>query len=457
MVNFLCIKLHHFTKATNLLLSIAYLNEVLACEFFKEMDMINLREYLPKGDKKNSEYFNEYLQKIYSRRMESGLHQLLGNITAIMIQVESEDLLNYLHELYLMTPYRLKNSLINETHRITILQNPTPESPVLIVMAPKNRNYTDDFTRMNLMYPNSLIKPNSRYIGEIIHTQKLQDTLNILQSHNISFFTQSESKNALLHNKNFVLTRPSDLTGNCTGYSEIDFTEDLDHPWGKPCPLSSQEEGVLLKADELSKKHGFSKLILGIDHCATRILASDREDAILEYLCLSNYYYWGAYEIKEMNSSTNVTRTPHGHDLKSPAKVFTANNTPYMVNSFEQLPMPTEQFVKNYGRRMHHIAYEVLDGDYSPNLKNIDYVVQTLHRLKIEFLFHIFGECSDIPDLKQIFSKHSQLSLLITEYVERCHHFDGFFTKKNVAELTKAAGKDEEVLTHTQHKGVIGD
>lgn len=419
--------------------------------------MIDIRNYIPKGDKKNSEYFSEYLEKIYLRRNHSGLDQLLGNISAIVIQIESNDLLHYLYELYLMTPYRLEKNLINDTHRICILKNPTPDTPALIVMAPKNKNYTDDFTRMNLMYPNSLVKPNARYIGEIIHTKNLQESIDILQSHNIAFFSPSESKNALFHHPNIIFTRPSDLTGNCTGYSEIDFKLCDDKGLGNAYEMASKEKALLDKAHDFSLKYELSKLILGIDHCATRILASDREDAILEYLCLSNYYYWGAYEITEMNSSTNVTRTPHGHDLISPAKVFTANNTPYMLNSFEQLPMPTEQFVKNYGRRMHHIAYEILDGNYNSHLKNIDYVVQTLHHHQIEFLSHIFGECSDIPDLKQIFSKHSQLSLLITEYVERCKHFDGFFTKKNVAELTEAAGKDETVKTHTQQKGVIGD
>ncbi|HEL8436406.1 TPA: hypothetical protein U0D71_001646, partial [Legionella pneumophila] len=60
-------------------------------------------------------------------------------------------------------------------------------------------------------------------------------------------------------------------------------------------------------------------------------------------------------------------------------------------------------------------------------------------------------------DLKQIFSKHSIYSILITEYVERCHHFDGFFTKENVAALTEAASLDE--TTKQQHKkaSIIGD
>ena len=65
----------------------------------------------------------------------------------------------------------------------------------------------------------------------------------------------------------------------------------------------------------------------------------------------------------------------------------------------------------------------------------------------IKFLAHVVGECKDSPDLKQIFSKRSAFSLLITEYVERCHGFEGFFTKANVAALTSAAGQDE-ILAH---------
>jgi hypothetical protein len=61
----------------------------------------------------------------------------------------------------------------------------------------------------------------------------------------------------------------------------------------------------------------------------------------------------------------------------------------------------------------------------------------------IKFLEQIIGECRDFPDLKQIFSKSSLFSVLVTEYVQRCHGFEGFFTKTNVAYLTKAAGLDE--------------
>jgi hypothetical protein len=183
--------------------------------------------------------------------------------------------------------------------------------------------------------------------------------------------------------------------------------------------------------------------VLGIDHLATRVLAGDRENAILEYLTMVPYYFWGAYNIREMNSSTNITRHPTVPDDKlSPARVFTANNIPSYLASLEGLPMPTEDFVRNYGRRMHHIAYEVLDGAVEGE-QNVDLVVRRLRQEGVPFLAEVVGECSDRPNLKQIFSKSSPCSLLITEYVQRCQGYDGFFTRRNVAALTEAAGEDE--------------
>ena len=48
--------------------------------------------------------------------------------------------------------------------------------------------------------------------------------------------------------------------------------------------------------------------------------------------------------------------------------------------------------------------------------------------------------------LKQIFSSASEHSSLIIEYVQRFGDFQGFFTRENVAELTHAAGVEEELL-----------
>ncbi|WP_419421157.1 hypothetical protein ACNVED_07510 [Legionella sp. D16C41] len=416
--------------------------------------MINPLAYHPKGDKENSAYFNEYKTKIYERRCTSGLEDLYGDMCGIVVQVQTGDAIAYLKELYYMTPYRYAKSYISDTHKIYCLVNPE-EAPVYIVLEPLDPNFKDDITRLNKMYPNARPKFNARYVGEIYHCKDKDEVRKILISHDFNFSIPEMTENKFYCSKHIHFTKLSDFTYNSVGYTN-DYIRDFDSlELGQRFSLTKEQESILNEADEWSIAQGTKGLLKGIDHMATRILAGEREDAILEFLCLSNYYFWGAYNIYDMNSSTNVNRSPHGNDIRSPAKVFTANNTPYMVNSFENLPMPTETFVRNYGRRMHHIAYEIKDGDHPSGQKNLDYVVNTIRdNLPIQFLAQVFGACSDAPDLKQIFSKHSNYSLLITEYVERCHGFDGFFTKENVAALTDAASLDEGL---DQYHQTVGD
>lgn len=419
--------------------------------------MINPLNYLPKGDKENSSYFNEYKTKIFARRKQSGLEDLYGDMCAIVVQVQTGDAISYLKELYAMTPYRYANSYISDTHKCYCLIN-SNDAPLFLILEPLDPNFKDDITRLNKMYPNSREKFNARYVGEIYKCKDKDEVRNILISQDFNFHIPSMTENKFYCSKHIHFSRLSDFTCNSVGYTDSNIY-DLDSlELGQRFYLTKEQEKILHNEEQKSVDNGTKKLLKGIDHMATRILAGEREDAILEFLCLSNYYFWGAYNIHDMNSSTNVNRTPHGHDIKSPAKVFTANNTPFMVNSFDNLPMPTETFVRNYGRRMHHIAYEVTDGDHPSGQKNIDYVINTLKKdIQVEFLAEVFGACNDAPDLKQIFSKHSAYSLLITEYVERCHGFDGFFTKENVAALTEAASLDERLEPEHTKESIIGD
>ena len=404
---------------------------------------LDIMKYDPVGDKKNSDFFNEYRIKIYERRVASGIDDLLGKIRALAVQVDTGDGLPYLAELYTMTPYRLRASYVSDTHKIYILES-QPEYPRFMVLEPLDPKYEDDIRRMNMLYPLAMKKPNARYIGEIFHTQDMEQTRTTLESHNIRFHYPDETENKFYANDHLWFTYPSDVTCNRVGYTNHDLDDYDSLQLGERFELTAEQQAELEAHDQKVTDLGVKHLLTGVDHMATRILAGEREDAILEFLTMSNYYFWGAYNIADMNSSTNVNRNHRVEDDKqSPAKVFTANNTPSFINSFENLPMPTENFVRNFGRRMHHIAYEVLDGDHSGDVKNVDFVVGELAKLKIPFLAHVVGECADSPDLKQIFSKHSKFSILITEYVERCQHFKGFFTKQNVAALTKAAGSDE--------------
>jgi len=403
---------------------------------------LDIMKVKPKGDKKNSDFFDEYRLKIYERRKTSGLEELLGPMRGIVVQVEHGEAVSYLEELYIMSPYRFDCARLNDSHKVYFLSSRS-EQPRMIVLEPLSKDYTDELTRLNMLYPKARPKPNARYAGEMFATSDLNETRSILESHEIRFHDPGEEVDSFFANEHFACSVPSDFTGNRVGYTSIELDPE-EISFGQHLELTAGELTRLDAAAERSEQAGVTALLRGPDHMATRILAGEREDAILEFLTMSNYYFWGAYNIKDMNSSTNVNRNPHVDDeTKSPAKVFTANNTPSFVNSFEGLPMPTEDFVRNYGRRMHHIAYEVRDGDHPSGQKNIDYVVGQLRSFGVPFLAHVVGSCGDEPDLKQIFSKHSEYSILITEYVERCNGFEGFFTKDNVAALTEAAGLDE--------------
>lgn len=405
------------------------------------------KDYAIKGDKKNSDFFHEYLLKIYDRREKSGLEQLVGKNKAIVIQVQNGDLINYLAELYLMTPYRFKTGYLSSTHKLAILGN-KPGTPDLFILEPLSKDYLDDFTAINSLYPRAQEKIQARYLGEIYHTRDLGETVKILQSQEIRFKSNETLRNTILSNKNFKVSDISYFTNNVVMYTESEFEDYASLGLGERFELSPEEQEKLQNVADLQKRHELTDLVLGVDHLATRVLCGEREDAILELVTMTNYYFWGAYSIDEMNSSTNICRNPDIEDeLDSPAKVFTANNTPFYTKTIDNLPSPTEDFVRNFGKRMHHVAYSVVDGARPDGLKNIDYVVGKLDSEDIPFLAEIIGECRDFPDLKQIFSKSSQYSHLITEYVQRCHGFEGFFTKDNVAFLTQAAGEDEALKT----------
>ncbi|MEM9630421.1 MAG: hypothetical protein AAGA50_03790 [Pseudomonadota bacterium] len=409
------------------------------------MDAINFdyAGYQPKGDKKNSDFFEEYRLKIYERRQSSGVNELVGSMKAIVIQVDAGDGVATMAEIHRMTPNRYHSSYLSNSHKFHVLHT-RPEFPALIIMEPLFDGYEDYIRRLNVLYPMSRGKPNTRYVGEIFDCPDTATLRKTLEDQSIRFEYKGDTENAFYTAENVLFSNISDFTGNRIGYSAADFNDPAGLALGERIELTPEERAELQEGVDFALAHGLDDLMLGYDHMATRILAGEREDAILEFLTMVPYYFWGAYNIYDMNSSTNVNRCPIVSDDKhSPAKVFTANNTPSFVNSFENLPMPTENFVRNFGRRMHHMAVEILDGDHSSGQKNVDYVVGILGQQGVPFLAHVVGECKDSPDLKQIFSKHSQHTLLITEYIERCKAFDGFFTKSNVAALTEAAGKDE--------------
>jgi hypothetical protein len=403
--------------------------------------MTNSLAFARQGDKKNSPFFEEFLQRLLEERDRAGLTDMIRQIEAIMLTVDPGHSAPYIGELTLMTPYHYLVTLESESHWTHILRIDM-NSPDIILREVKDGRIRGIFRSLNEVYPIGAIKPNSRYMGEILRVTNLHSVVELQKAREFRFFSQDEIRRLELPG-NLAVGKPSPYTHNIVAYMERPEHDIRVYSLGIS-EIRPEIQEVYQAAKRRQEELGIAGLILPIDHLATRVYSQNREVAILEWLSMSSYYYWGSYDIKDQNSSTNVTKSTHyPREARSPAKVFTANNTPYFVNHLERIPSPTETFVRNYGPRLHHIALGVEDGDHGGQ-ENIEFVVEKIRDEGRNFLLDVIG--SKQEGLKQIFSSASEHSSLIIEYVQRYGDFDGFFAKHNVARLTHAAGVEEELL-----------
>lgn len=392
------------------------------------------------GDKENSPFFEEYLIRLLEERDRTGLTAMIHEIDALMITVDPGHSVQYVAELALMTSYHYLVTLESESHWTHVLRIDL-QSPDILVREVKDPNLRGIFRSLNEVYPVGAQKPNSRYMGEILRVSNLHDVVQLQNEREFRFFNQDEVRKLELPG-NLAVSKPSPYTHNIVAYLERKPDELRVYALGVS-QIHPEAQAAYEKAKALQAALRIDDLLMPLDHLATRVYSQNRELAILEYLSWSSYYFWGAYNIKDQNSSTNVTKSVHPvPESRSPAKVFTANNTPYFVNHLEKLPSPTETFVRNYGPRLHHMAIAVRDGERD-GVEHIDFVVNAIAEQGKGFLLDVIG--SKDQGLKQIFSNASEHSSLIIEYVQRFGGFDGFFTRENVAALTEAAGMQEGV------------
>jgi len=260
------------------------------------------------------------------------------------------------------------------------------------------------------MAPKSRYLPSTRLDTFIFETLDLEKYVSIQLSQGVEF----RSRNIIEgENYSFIQTRPSRLTGNSLGFIEWN---------GKKGDYRSHG------SDELSwhprkPDHEHLKNIRWLDHAATRVKARDRNEAILEFMRLTNYYFDFAVYVSSLNSITSVARLS---DFDY-AMVFTSGIKPY-IN--DDVSGPTEKFIHNYGSRVHHIAFQT---------EQIEQTYKALSQDGLRYLIELVGS----PDegLEQTFTEPSQNTLLVTEYIHRYGDFDGFFTKSNVTLLTESTSR----------------
>jgi hypothetical protein len=206
---------------------------------------------------------------------------------------------------------------------------------------------------------------------------------------------------------------PSPFTGNSLGFIQ----------WKSEAKSYAPTGAREVRPDIKKPAFPHLKNIFELDHAATRVKAQDRASAILEFLNLTNYHYDFGVHVKSQNSITSVAR----RERADFAMVFTSGIQPFTT---EAESGPTEMFIRNYGTRVHHMAFRT---------EKIEETVTFLQRDHMTFLLDLVG--SEVEGLKQIFSDPSQHTHLVNEYIHRYGGFDGFFTKSNVEKLTAATAR----------------
>jgi hypothetical protein len=352
----------------------------------------------------NVEAQDELLKKeavaVKAARKKAGIDRAMKGLVGIVLRVEEGTLAESVRELSGTTPLEHTGSFIHGGYSTAIME--AENTPAFIV---RESAVPSPFQSLNIG-PRTKDKPNTRLETFIFETTDIEHVVREQRNRGAAFMTDIIP----MGGHKFAQTRPSPNTNNTVAYVQFDG-----EPSFKPGKAKPGIRVIPKPETEHVRGIGF------LDHAATRITHMDRAPAILEWMGLTGYDFSEAIYARLFNSITNVTRLK-GKDF---AMVLTSGIKPYTGDP--NLSEPTEKFVRNYGKRVHHLAWQA---------DPIETVFEGLKADGMGFLLDLVGDRSE--GLKQTFSKPSKNTFLVQEYIHRYDDFDGFFTKSNVTKLTEA-------------------
>ena len=337
-------------------------------------------------------------------RRNAGLEGLVGGLDSVIIATETDHLVPAVYELLRYTGLACTESFFDADSQRYVLS--VPGSASLIVRSREGSNLFAGANKARLTKP----LPNTRLETFVFSTTDIKEYVAIQKRRGIKFLTPEPIVSDYF---SFIQTAPSPYTGNSIGFIE----------WQDEMRTYAPTGATTVSPDITKPAYKHLKNISKLDHAATRVRAQDRTAAILEFLSLTNYHYDFGVHVKSQNSITSVAR----RNKEDFAMVFTSGITPY---TSDEASGPTEKFIRNYGTRVHHMAFQT---------ERIEETVAQLKKEGLEFLLELVG--SDKEGLKQIFSEPSKHTLIVNEYIHRYGNFDGFFTRSNVEKLTEATAK----------------
>ena len=343
--------------------------------------------------------------KVLDERRDAGLEGLVGGLDSVVIATETDHLVPAVYELLRYTGLACTEAFFDPESQSYVLS--VPGSASLIVRS--RGSAPNPFAGTNKGQLTGPL-PNTRLESFVFSTPDIKEYVAIQKARGIQFLTPGPIASDYF---SFIQTVPSPYTGNSVGLIE----------WQDEMRTHVPAGSTPISPDIVKPAYRYLKNIAQLDHAATRVRVQDRTAAILEFLSLTNYHYDFGVHVKSQNSITSVAR----RDKEDFAMVFTSGITPY---TSDEASGPTERFIRNYGTRVHHMAFRT---------NRIEETVALLKKDGMEFLLEIVG--SETEGLKQIFSEPSQHTLIVNEYIHRYGDFDGFFTRSNVEKLTEATAK----------------
>jgi len=345
----------------------------------------------------------ERVDAVLQMRRELGLAGLVGGLEAVLVRVEPDRLKSAAADFLNTTGYYFGTSFVDAQGEGCVLELPGSADFVF-----RARTKRSPFAAEPLG-PKSAHLPGTRVETMVFACRDLQRYVDIQKKRGVRFLTEDiERSDASL----FIQTTPSAKSALSFGFVQWlkggrQYLSDRARPgdWSLPKPDRAHLRNIGV-----------------FDHASVRVRARDRDDAIVEFLELTDYEFSMAVYVDNLNSITNVARLA-GEPY---AMVITSG----LGEADPGMEGPTEMFIRNYGRRIHHLAFRTVD------------IERTFEGLKAQgmlFLLELVG--SQGEGLKQTFSKPSAETLLVNEYIHRYEGFDGFFTKSNVTLLTEATAK----------------
>ena len=334
-------------------------------------------------------------------RKRLGLAGLVGGLETVILGVEPDRLKSAAAEFLDTTGYLFGTALDSPDGPACVLALPGSADFLLHARAGGPTPFDAEPKG-----PKSAHLPHTRVETLVFLCHDLERFVTIQKARGVRFMSPEVLRSAA---SLFIQTEPSAHSALSYG-----FVQWLDAGRQYQGGYFSQADWCLPKPDRAHLRN------IGVfDHASVRVRARERDDAIVEFLQLTNYDYAMSVYVDTLNSITNVARLPG----EAYAMVITSG----LGDAAGGQPGPTEKFIENYGRRIHHLAFCT---------ERIEETFAGLKASGMEFLVELVG--SPEEDLRQTFSRPLPNTLIVNEYIKRYAGFDGFFTKSNVTLLTKA-------------------